>query len=545
MRIVEIPSPDVGANRNVIESVTTNILEMLGLNQTQFDIVIDSPYSNISQPGSTVGQDREIDYGNRAYVYVEVDDRLDEDQADRALGYDINPPIFEDKRYGLKIAPSYAKYECTITITRREPSRTLLGGWVNEVRRRIYQGLDVFVTEYSNNYRIPNAALNLINSANQTINMNCPEDEKMTLTEYMKYGFAKGVTLATAHGVSPEFVMRDTVARVVGTFDVGNVTSEKANDTGSWNASIQYKFSYIRAEAVTLNYPCIFNQTMIDERWWVKDKVKGVSDERDALKDNIVQGQDGMLYQHLLRRMPIFIPGCDRKRPKYPDRIKNEIDLFIGYATFDEYDSDKPSFLLNFEDLDDSVELTPAFIKYLKTLYGRNKYGKSGLMRITVFENDVMLARDTVYVDPDLNVWVDIPIDRRAIYMFTISVIANTVLADDDTAQDLRPNPGFIDGIIDNFRPDLRPTYPDILRPTVPDTEHKDYPHDKDNLIPDPDYEIDTDDEGNPLIPWPVVDNVIDDMVIDPWSPDYVYDPEFGYYMINIHYSSIIAVRKE
>lgn len=554
---VPIPTPGTSINRQLMHNVVENLMLNLGIVQEDV-LFLGGAYDNASQPNSTVGDLRDVSFGNNARTIIEVDERRTDDGGfTRAVGYDLEAPLFHNPKYGIKCSPNYVTYEATITIKRRAEARSMLGCWTTDLQRKVDMGMDMFVTEGSYHYRIPAATLNMLAAAHRAISHNLTTP--LTLKSFFKEGFHKGVTVATNDaGKAKTFIARTTATRIVGSIEPSSISKAPEGDGGAWISQFVYTFQYSRPESIVMSYPVMFNNRLISQEWWFESVAPGVSDESMASKGLAVAMQDKMAALPETISIPVHIPDCDRQRPVLHSRQLGELDLFVGYLEFDKSATGTEHLAFNIKDLGD-IGFMYNQLTYLRLMGARDPHMLQSLIKIYIFKNGYVFDRLNVRLDRDLNVWITEDIDVLSVYRFSITLMTSLSLLDIESLDDVCLIPGFFGDILAEFIPELAlkyRTYAEAIpRPCSPECpDLAEYPYNFPEPIPaewiDPiaDWRVpsDVDDDTTPMIdpndPWqgqkpisnlisypqypnkppfpnkytkPITSTVIDQMVID------------------------------
>jgi hypothetical protein len=146
IKIVEIPDVNNTIQKNIHDSVSRNLLRYLGLEGA--DIVYEgSEGREVAQPDSTVGEQRTLSYGNTDRVVIDYDEQRDVmNRIERAPGADFELPFFKDTDNRISMTPTQVRYDVTVTVRRRAPSRAIVANWCNAIQRILDQDRAVMVT---------------------------------------------------------------------------------------------------------------------------------------------------------------------------------------------------------------------------------------------------------------------------------------------------------------------------------------------------------------------------------------------------------------
>ncbi len=463
MPVFTVEIPDVGAtiHRQVIEGVVRNTLRQMGCNDE--DLYYIGAYSNASQPQSTLGDERAVSFGNIEKLMVEVDETRDpEGLNDRYVGRLNQPPIFRNKFFNISIVPELCRYNVSVTITRRAPSRPIITNWANELRRKFSMGRDIIETESSYHYLIPTPALNLIADIHRAMIAKIPE--KFDLLDLLVNGFNKGVTvLSNQSGEFKQYAVRNSLTRILSVFDPSEeIEQEKAqNNNGAWTGRFRFNFQYERPEAVTCYYPVMINNTLLPEQWWQPRQMPGIADMIGTTRSVYIDAQDTVRDFLPFINLPIFLPECDTPDLPHMGYDPNEIDLLAGYL---ELSPEEINPLIPLFDLTDlgNVSLTDPVLKYLKDAYLDANDGSNSILRVMVFEDTHKLDANQVQVDQQLRVWGNFTGKITSLYRFALTTRRDWALIPEEAIDILRHHPIFIWEWLKDFHPDLLDKYQPI-----------------------------------------------------------------------------------
>ena len=454
VKIVEIPDINTTVQKNIHDSVTRNLLKYLGLNDA--DIMYDTAINReVAQPDSTVGVKRTLSYGNTDKVVIEYEEERDEmNRIERApLSYN-EVPIFRDKRHGIEFTPSMVRYNVSVTVKRRAPSRAIISDWSNAIQRMLDQDRAVMITQTDFHYVIPVTCLNLIAACYRAMETNIPTDR--TLGDYMRSNLSDAVTvISNMAGNGTEFAMRQTAVRLLGVITGDGPQQVKDDNQVSWTAEYQYRFSYLRPESIVMEYPIVLNNTTLPEEWWVDYQQPGLSDEKNASKSSIVAAGDYITrFQYIT--LPIYVPEIDYPELSLPS-VGGYIPIIVGQITFDKSEVKCPVYIFNLDDIP-GVDFDGPTLDYIRDSYCRESHGHCSVIKIIIYEDGIPLDDTSVFVDcEDMSVWMCHEPDLAKTYHFVIAFQMDWGGISNCQYDEIRKHPEFVDSTIDTFFPSLRP----------------------------------------------------------------------------------------
>ena len=485
---------DSTAKHYIVMSVVDRLMTLMGLDID--DIVLNLPYGNAKQAKTTTGTAIAENYGQSARVYVDVDEERDPDSLNtRGAGFAIAPPIFNNRKYDIRIHPAYTPIDFTLTIRVKSESRAQANTWINKLHRMASQGGDVFVVDATYHYNIPDICLSLLFDLFQTSQQ---KGSPMEYGRFLRDGFVPAVT--TSEGV---FLVRQTATRVVCRIDGPADVKPEKNDNGTWNGVMNVKFSIQIPDSIDAVYPPLMSNTLTPPRWWQSMLTAGVSDELDAVSDVHVYAQDRVTMMEDIIPIPVYLIQCDMPDHERGSRYPGEFILVSGYfeMSVEEFEYDVPKF--NLGDLGEKIAFSDITLKYIKKAHEKRPWGEDCVYRTFLYENYRQCDTINGAIDQELNYYHRRKFDIDSIYSFGIGVMTDFTYLSEEGKEIIKHFPEVIVDIIVDFRPDIANKYPGIDTPGgggwyEPDT--------------DPDW------PGHNKFPDDVFDKIIDELV-DPNRP--------------------------
>ena len=111
-------------------------------------------------------------------------------------------------------------------------------------------------------------------------NQRYPEDEQITLEDYVNENFTRGdyAINLSAQYLNSNFVIREHQVNVVGLIDndLHNIEAEYIDESSSWGVTIDYKFNYERPVFIDATYPMLCYNQLLDKRFRLVNETKEV-----------------------------------------------------------------------------------------------------------------------------------------------------------------------------------------------------------------------------------------------------------------------------
>lgn len=460
--------PDVGSTieKAVTDNVTKNVLANMGIESA--DIIYEGQENAQAQPNSTQGEKRKQSYGSSDRITVSVEEQRDPlSRIERAPGYYLENPFFHDPEHGVKLIPSMVKYDVTVTVKRRAPSKAVIQKWCNEIQRKTDMGRDMFPTHADFYYHIPIPALNLLKDCYETKFFEF-DPRPYPLVGYFKKYFTDAVTLtASLGGHGEQYAVRVSEQRILGIFDTEGPKERKGDKLTNWECEFTFKFNYHRPEAVEAVFPIILNNTLMPREWWLDNLAPGLTDVEDAGASVFVQAAEHIITPPYLR-LPVYIPECDKPELNIP--TANTGDIKLGVIHLEMYPSDSaPNKLFNLGELGDEITLSQELLDYIRKSYSENPSGIDSILKVYVFENNYVVNQDKVAIDQNLDIYLNKVIRYNFIYRVVIVMELDWANVTDTGFDYLRRYPSLVDTINNEFRPQVSRDYPiDTERDRIP-----------------------------------------------------------------------------
>jgi len=195
----------------------------------------------------------------------------------------INPDykkILKDNNMYIDLTPVYHKRTATISITYISKSKSKINQIVNKLRVMPTTTSQLSYNDIEYYYNLPNYITLLLSHMVYLRNQRFPEDEQITLEEYVNENFTRGdyAINLSAQYLNSNFVIREHQVNVVGLIDndLHNIEAEYIDESSSWGVTIDYKFNYERPVFIDATYPMLCYNQLLDKRFRLVNKTKEV-----------------------------------------------------------------------------------------------------------------------------------------------------------------------------------------------------------------------------------------------------------------------------
>ena len=447
--------------KQITDSVTRNILKFTGLEES--DIVYDTEHlSEQHQPDSTVGEKRGLSFGATEKAIVTIEETRDPiNRFERGIGRFSEVPFYIDNQLNAIASPSEVRYDFSLTIKYRSPSKTKASQWCSNINRCIDGGGTVFSTNATYHYAIPFGALNLLAAIYRASEAKVPSEN--TLTDYLNATLKDSVTLVSNMGKQAgDYAVRNTVNRLTGPITIDDPVERKSDSEIGWVGELTFKFTCPVPETVLVNYPTIINNTLLDTKYWPSQTVPGMSNEVGVTKSATADMVDKVTTPRPMITLPLFIPECDFTTYELPGQEIGEHQLVVCHMAFNNA-GNGIHHLLNLLEID-GVLFADEVIQYIKDSYSLDPLGSCSLFRITLLEDEYGYMPDKTAIDANqLAAYFNGDIDLKKRYRTIISLKTHPTFLRLEGIELLSNSPIFMALMLNQFYPLILTEHQDIM----------------------------------------------------------------------------------
>lgn len=379
----ELPSLDATIRKPIVDGVVQRVLNESGIDKAS--VIFEDEINNTAyQPGSTLGDEVQVDYASPERVYVEVEEERDEyARINRQVGMQAEPYFFENAEDQVRAWPVRTMYNITITLRRTSASRDELLRWTNRLDSLIDMGRFSVMTEAEAFYYIPRPALHLLNACYVAAGTRVP---KFTdFKDYLKAHFKPEVFVAgNVAGGQDALSVRYSPTRLETVYDVQVPAWDK--DENRWEATFVVRFSYQRPEEVVVSYPYIINQTPLPDDYWPEIDPPWVSNEEDVVRHAQQKNLDGTWWINETRqliRLPYLLSPTDQFQRTHSPLKDKLLHVFGTDVVFDEDNMSSPK-VLSVDDL--PYVWNKDLLPYIEHCRAIDPTGQRGVFRTELFE---------------------------------------------------------------------------------------------------------------------------------------------------------------
>lgn len=448
LQYFEIPSIDKTVRKAMLDGIVQRVLNESGVSLT--DIVYTDEYNTQLQPGSEVGEERELSFGGSSKTFVEFNETRNEmNRISRGVGLDIDIPFFHDKDTGVRCQPIGTLYDVEVTLTRRSRSKDDIQRWCNRMNSMMDMGRYSLMTETEFYYILPPPVLMLLHDA--YVALNARTAKYPDFKSYLKAWFSDAMTVVSnVAGGQKTIAIQHALTRIEVVYDIEPPTEEK--EEKYWSGTFRFTFEYVRPEEIVVAHPLILNQTQIHERWFPDPTPPWLSNEADVKRTDRRKLQDASTIDGTINRP--WLPNGDSGALGLVVPKDHEV-IFGSDLTFDPDNMTSPVTILGPNDL--PFEYLPHVGEYIVDCITRYPDGTGCLIQYIVYINNLPVK------DGELE-WVDGTLKYNGVivientYYITVSVVVNWATIDYEKLHVICKHAKVVEELVNALLPDY--TFP-------------------------------------------------------------------------------------
>ena len=472
--------------RPVAVNVVRHVMRLTGIPQETSIMYIGDSGASLLEGASVEGSDQPARFSQTNKVYVEVtEETIPEATLSRYTHQFEQLPIFRDAALDVSYYPIYARTRQTISLKFRTEDRGTAQRWRNGIQVRLSQDRLHHAHEINYHYLVPANCVALLVELYNKRQAVAPYQD--TLQEWIRANMTpKAVTLVNAAGAQGRLAIKEKQIRVIGRFDFETPTQEEKDDRGAvYTASVDYVVEYDQPISLVTRFPISVHSQLVDEKYW-GDYQPYTAEYSQALASCSINALARVVatqttHNHNPAVAGYVYPAGDDWLPARTYRGCSTVARFLATP------NDAGDTLLNLNDLGD-LTLKSTAIRYLKREYRTATDERDSPVFVKVHEGKEELHPTEYYVDQDLNVKTNTPLDPRKVYHVVIGAVTNFSTLSPAGRDVAKQNPGLIADITGDTVP-LIPGSPgagDSDNPSIDPNTTVD--PDGNNGIVDPDY---------------------------------------------------------
>lgn len=359
--------------------------------------------------------------------------------------------VFNDSALRTFLKPIYSSTDVTIEFTYRAQSRHLAEAWRNHIRNRIKQNADVLSHDIAYEFGIPKPFLVTLGEIHRLRETVAPYNQEFG-TWFKEHVSKKLTVLTKLDGGKPHLVFKENQINVHGWFDFSEPPALDKGDVGSlWNVSFTYRFRYEKPTHMVLYYPLTIHNQLLPEAFRARDlettyhRMIGDLSLSNQRFDFFRKVENHYYEQYEGVRIPYFDEW-------YPTTLPfRQSSLLLVLCQIDPTD---PTLVLDLNALGE-YSLHPDFLAYLRKHHEALTHGKINPFIVSLYEYEIRMDSESLYVDENLVVRTRQPMDLRKVYRLHLGLTADLSILTENTEDALRNDPPMCLAILNALGPNL------------------------------------------------------------------------------------------
>lgn len=421
---VTIPDVDQSVSRPVILKVLNQVFEITGLSKNT-KILFPGAVNSVYTPGTNVEDrgDNTAVFGSDRLTFIEVSETPNLDSLQETQTHSLaNPPVFYDPHLQFSAHPIYITTDVVMTIRYRSNSKTEVERWMADMYIRTSRGRDINLHDFTYRYSLPQELITLIEIVHERREKVAPYGQ--TLDEYFKFHATDRFTLVSNQaGEALTLSVSEKANRIQGMFDFVGVPDSPTRDadTGTWELSFTYKFSYQQPRSMYIRYPVMVHNQLLPPEY-TRDLYNVVDYE-----------QHPQTYDKFWKSMSFFESDKNAHRtrkenpyfriPFFDDFRLNAVASYTGtvFTALCEVESDQRT-LLNLNELGDLV-LDPDVLEFIIAEASFVNRIYLSFVHLSLYRDEYLVSDNQLELTPEGLVRATQPLDLRRQHRVRLSLM--------------------------------------------------------------------------------------------------------------------------
>lgn len=376
--------------------------------------------------------------------------------------------IWSDPQVGMYLRPTRNRTEVTIQLTYKAATKQEVNNWIHQYYNRLARGVYFTNAEVAYEVTIPDVSIAIMEEVWKKREAKAGYGEDF-LT-YLQNNFKQPYDFkSNALGKGTSLVTRELLTHL--TVGVNSEVPEASRlDAGNYEATIEVFFTYDKPTTFLHRYPIYVHNNYIDPKFF------NHKNDRNSENRQVTRATSG-LFANLMslysKQKTDLYSKTGYVIPAFDDAVLENGNLAIAPVAQVQLavDVDDPHLLadLNILELEAKLELHPELLKYIESV-GSDIFihGRSAVL-ISVYRDGVRINPERYFVDGNLQLRSDYPLNLRGRYHLSISIITNMHLLNVETVEHLSNYGDLAISIIKFLKPDIADKDLPVL--TTPDAE--------------------------------------------------------------------------
>ncbi len=402
----------------------------------------------IAHEGSTLASvNNDAIFPFHGKVNVEMEEMYIEDNIlTTAIKRFDNPAIFEDAALGVKMHPVYTSAETAITFTYSGNSQGEVERWRDNVRRKSTEGMETLLHELIYHFSPPTVFHPILREIYNKRESLAGYNE--TWEKWLEDCYDPRMSvLSNLDGERGLPIISEKQIQVQGWFDFRTEPDKgtKEEDGAKWTFSFTYTFQWDKVTGMVLRYPITVHNQLLNMKYIPVEKIYNPYDQprrtshSGALRDDFSK----INYERDTAYTGVVIPEFDDWRGS---EVSSK--TFPIFTALTGIDAVNPLNLLNLRELGE-VSIAEPIMMYIRDNRKWIMDYLSSVFLITVYKGDIPQSSANFYLDENLDINSNSPLDLRKVYHVRLSFVTDLRLLRPFARDVLLNNPDICYKVID------------------------------------------------------------------------------------------------
>lgn len=444
---LEVPETYDSITRPVNIAIIRDLIDRLNLPNNS-SIRYAGSAEALAQHGSLLANksdSRSLPFGNRVDVEVE-EEYIEEGILNTAIKKIDNMVVFLDDKLKVSLRPVYTKTRTTISFRYKAQDRNTAIRWRDSIRNRTSEGKQAMLHEVMYHYSVPDtffAILKEIHLKRESIAGYNEEFEKWLTDNFTD----RLTTLSNLSGTQGLPVISEKQIGVQGWFNfvAEPDKAEKQGEGGNWEVGFDYTYTFDKVTAVTMDYPIIVHNQLLDYKYLPDEKPYDFYDQprRPSFTGHLNEYFSPLAKDiHSIPETAV-IPNFDNWKPEGVSfKTHPLISTLIGV------DLDDPTLVVNLRELGE-LELSEEVLEYLSVYCDKVNHYLALPFHITFFKGNNIQSSESIIMDDELNIRTTTPMNLRDVHHLRFSLLMDLRLLSRFGSESLRKYPELCKSVVD------------------------------------------------------------------------------------------------
>lgn len=363
-------------------------------------------------------------------IFIEVDENFDKDPLLSTMTtQDEHISVFRDDSIGFVVAPVYATVSVVINIRYRTKSKTQAANWMKDMRMKVSQMRDLNLHRITYHYTLPKSFHELLTHIHSLLQL----ESKPTLKQYvMQHASERLKLVSDLAGNCVELAIAETQCEIQGIYDFDGIPDKPQRDdeSGTFEISFPYKFSYEQPIGINMRYPIIVHNSLLDPRF--VDSLASQKDDNTTVKSFSRSLAAFYAFRSQTAINHLYTPLNEARIPSYDDYAyppSSTQGLSPYLSLLLTIDPSNPYVLFNLRDLGDWC-ISESILDFFEKI----EYPYLGQMLKSIFSFELYENKtrktNALRVDENLNVVSKIEPSIKNQYRVRLSIVADLMALD-------------------------------------------------------------------------------------------------------------------